>query len=80
MEALKSISKSVHIGEDGLLKLKMPPEVAGQQVDIVLSYIVKDEPQQESWHDFVNRTYGMFADEPIERAPQPPMQEREWPE
>lgn len=85
MSAMKTITTSTQVGADGLLTLEMPDDVAGHKVDVVVTYVVQDgveeEPEhekEESWEDFVNRTYGMFADNPIERAPQPPMQERDW--
>ena len=29
------------------------------------------------WHEFLKRTYGILADDPIERPPQLPLEERE---
>jgi len=33
--------------------------------------------QRMSWHEFLNRTYGILADDPIERPEQLPIEERE---
>lgn len=33
--------------------------------------------KQMPWKEFLARTYGSTADSPIERAPQPPLEERE---
>lgn len=30
-----------------------------------------------SWHDSLRATYGILSDDPIERPPQPPLEERE---
>ena len=29
------------------------------------------------WHEFIDRTAGSLADDPIERPPQPPLEERD---
>lgn len=33
--------------------------------------------QRMHWHEFIERTAGILADDPIERPPQPPLEERE---
>lgn len=33
--------------------------------------------RQMPWHEFVEKTAGILADNPIERPPQPPFEERE---
>jgi hypothetical protein len=43
-----------------------------------LSKTVTDgEPKTLSWEAFIERTAGSLADDPIERPPQPPLEERE---
>jgi len=78
MESVKQITKSVRVGDDRILTLELPEDAAGHNVDVVLTYVVVEGEKAESWVDFVNRTYGMFADDPIERPDQPPQQDRDW--
>ncbi|NWG15181.1 MAG: hypothetical protein HXY41_00965 [Chloroflexi bacterium] len=34
-------------------------------------------PGSSDWHEFIEQTAGILADDPIERPPQPPFEERE---
>ncbi len=47
-----------------------------------LSTGLKQDLEQEAfqrmpWHEFIERTAGSLADDPIERPPQPPLEDRE---
>jgi hypothetical protein len=64
METLKF---KTHIGSDGLLKLEMPVGAADVDAEVVVVYTIQAKPIDEDWETFVNRTYGILADDPIER-------------
>ena len=36
-----------------------------------------DSSPRSAWHDSLRATYGILADTPIERPPQPPLEDRE---
>lgn len=78
---MKSIQLSTHINNNGLLQLKLPPEFSGLDVDVVL--VIQERQAntttltQQNWQDFVNGSYGCFADEPLTRPDELPLAVRE---
>lgn len=70
MEAMKFRAR---VGRDGILQLEMPDELWGQEVEaiVVLQPLKEMETGRLGWPiGFFDRTYGAFADNPIERGDQ----------
>ncbi|MEZ4621384.1 MAG: hypothetical protein R2867_38605 [Caldilineaceae bacterium] len=38
---------------------------------------IRDQQEDEPWNEFLQKTYGIFQDEPLERAPQGTLETRE---
>jgi len=68
---METIKLRTHIGSDGLLKLEMPVAAFDVDADVVIVYSVRPK-QKEDWESFVNRTYGILADDPMERPAELP--------
>lgn len=49
-------------------------QAQGRSIEAFLRQLLS---QQLSWHDFIEKTAGSLADDPIERPPQLPYEERE---
>jgi len=65
---METVKLRTYIGSDGLLKLEMPVGVTNVDADVVIVYSVQQQTDQEEWAAFVNRMYGIQADDPIERS------------
>jgi hypothetical protein len=74
---METIQLRTHIGSDGLLKLEMPVNVADVDADVVVVYVVRPKPVDDDWMSFINETYGILADDPIERPAELPADIRE---
>jgi hypothetical protein len=72
MEALKL---KAHVGHDGILRLDVPVGVADVDCEIVVT--VPSTMTAEEWNQFVDRTAGSLAHDPIERLPQGEYEQRE---
>lgn len=67
---METIRLKTHIGSDGLLKLELPTGVKDTDAEIVIVYTVDQSAEEESqaeWEAFIDKTYGILADDPIER-------------
>ena len=77
---METIKVKAHIDSDGVLKLEVPTGLSPQDVEVVL--VVQTAASQDvdanGWPiGFFDRTYGALADDPIERPPQLPLEERD---
>ena len=77
---METMKVKTRIGNDGILKLEVPTGLADREVEVVL-VVQAAEPQavdENGWPiGFFERTYGALADDPIERPPQLPLEERD---
>jgi len=73
---METITLKTHIGDDGVLKFEMPVGVTNVDADVVVVFNVR-QSEKEDWVAFINRTYGILADDPIERPEQPPYDVRD---
>ncbi len=73
---METFKLHTYIGTDGLLKVELPTEIRNAACDIVIVLAVRSEPDSD-WVDFVNRTYGSLADDPIERPAPLRLEERD---
>jgi len=74
---VETIKLRTHIGSDGLLKLETPVDAADVDADVVIVYTIRPKTAEEDWKTFVNRTYGILADDPIERPGDLPLDVRD---
>ncbi|TVR25052.1 MAG: hypothetical protein EA396_00280 [Anaerolineaceae bacterium] len=77
---METMKVKARIGEDGILKLEVPTGLSAREVEVVL-VLQETVPQgvdANGWPvGFFDRTYGALADDPIERPPQLPLEERD---
>ncbi len=77
---METMKVKATIGEDGILKLAIPTGLPAREVEVVLVMQATDPPALDAngWPlGFFERTYGALADDPIERPPQLPLEERD---
>lgn len=77
---METIKLKAHIGEDGILRLEVPTGLSAQDVEVVLvmQMVERQAVDARGWPTgFFERTYGALADDPIERPPQLPLEERD---
>ncbi len=84
---MQQIKLSSRVGDDGLLHLNLPYEFKGVDVDVILTVSIPkindnnqdldENVDQLEWHDFIEKTYGCLADDPITRYSQGEYTERE---
>lgn len=80
---METVHVRSHVGEDGMLTLRLPVAARDTDLDVVIvmqSVGVQAAPTAagRSWPEgFFEQTAGSFADEPLERAPQPEAETRE---
>ena len=77
METLKA---KAQINEDGLLRLEIPTGLSAQEIDVVLVLASPEIKTVDAngWPiGFFERTYGALADDPMERPPQLPLEDRD---
>ncbi len=73
---MEAIKLRAHVDAEGILKVELPKALANKEAEFVIIYTI-DEPQVESWPDFVNRMYGALADDSLERPEQLPLEVRD---
>lgn len=77
MEFLKL---NIHIAEDGSVVLTLPPRFANQSYEALL-VLKSTQPEEVDAMGYpigyFERTYGSFADDPLERGEQLPISPRE---
>jgi hypothetical protein len=65
---MQTIKLDAKVGEDGILKLELPVDVANVDVEVV---VVIQSKAKRAWPPgYFERTAGSLADNPIERPPQ----------
>ena len=56
---------------------KLSPAQRLRMMELLAVTLQTDFAQQTDWHAALRATYGILADDPIERPPQLPLEERE---
>lgn len=83
---MQSVKIQAHVGADGLLKLEVPTGLANLNLEVmVIIQPVSDpattsasNPEELGWPPgFFEQVYGSLRDDPIERPPQPELEERD---
>ncbi len=74
---MQSITLQTHVGSDGILKLEVPVGLTDVDLEVVVTLQALDaSPDGDASGDspwppgFFERTFGILADEPLEREPQ----------
>lgn len=57
--------------------LKLPPADRLRMVELLAITLQSDLRPQSDWHTALRATYGILADDPIERPAQLPLEDRE---
>jgi hypothetical protein len=76
---MQSMQLTAHVENNGLLQIRLPPEFSDCEIDLFLvmqKHTEKKQPQQQ-WLEFINKTYGSCADDPITRPEALPLEIRE---
>lgn len=80
---MKTIHARSHVGEDGMLELRLPAGVTETDVDVVVvvqpipSGQTKPDMDRQTWEQFVRDTAGSIQDPTFFRHEQGELQERE---
>jgi hypothetical protein len=84
---MESMKIRTHIGDDGILQIQLPPEIANQELDVVIvfqpvipesSQTIAKTPQELGYsHRFLENVIGSWEGEPLERPEQLPFDNRE---
>jgi hypothetical protein len=76
---MQTIKLRLQVGEDGILHLDIPVDMKGTELEVTVTVepvkkqiesLAADELKRLEWHEFIDRTYGCLADDPIIRYPQ----------
>jgi hypothetical protein len=59
---------------------QLPTSEKWRLVNHILQTLEHEQRKSDNWQDKLKATYGILADDPIERPPQLPLEEREWSE
>ena len=55
---MQSIQLKTHVGEDGLLKVQMPPEIKNLELDVMVVFQPssnKEQPRRNTWGKLITR-------------------------
>jgi hypothetical protein len=75
---MQSIKLQTHIGNDGLLQLKLPVGMTNQDLEVIVIYQPVNQNQKRAWSPgFFERTFGAWQGEPLVRESQGELPERE---
>ena len=75
---MESMKVTTHVDNDGLLQIKLPLEMANQELEVMVIYQPVDKKAKRSWPPgFFERTFGAWQGEPLVREPQGELPERE---
>jgi hypothetical protein len=56
---------------------RLPLSQRLRMMELLAASLQNDVLRRADWHDALRATYGILTDDPIERPPQPPLEERE---
>ncbi|MDZ8236093.1 MAG: hypothetical protein RMZ69_02780 [Nostoc sp. ChiQUE01a] len=83
---MESIKIRSYVGEDGVLHLDIPVEMKETELEVTVTLkpikkqtasLEEEKLTQLEWHEFIDKTYGCLADDPIMRHPQGDYEKRE---
>ncbi len=72
---MQTIRVEAHVGQDGVLKLELPLDIADSDLEVIL---VLQRKERGAWPPgYFEQTAGSLADDPLERPPQGTYEERD---
>jgi hypothetical protein len=72
---MQTIKLETYVGQDGILKLELPPELANRNLEVL---VVIQPKEKKGWPPgYFERTAGALADDPLERPVQGEYEERD---
>lgn len=72
---MNTFKLEAHVGQDGILKLELPVEITGSDIEVL---VVIQRKEKRRWPEgYFDRTAGSLSDNPIERPSQGEYEERE---
>ncbi|MBE2270993.1 MAG: hypothetical protein IAE80_22340 [Anaerolinea sp.] len=72
---MQTIKFDARVGEDGILKLEVPLDLADADLEVL---VVVQRKEKRAWPEgYFERTAGSLADNPLERPPQGDYEERD---
>lgn len=72
---MQTIQLDTRVGDDGILKLELPLELANADLEVL---VVIQRKEKRGWPPgYFDRTAGALTDDPIERPPQGEYEERD---
>lgn len=75
---MHSIKLKTHIGDDGLLQLKLPVGISNQDLEVIVIYQPINKTPKRAWSPgFFERTFGAWQGEPLVRESQGELPERD---
>ena len=75
---MQSIKLQTHVGDDGLLQIKLPVGIKNQDLEIIVIYQPINQNPKRTWSPgFFERTFGAWQGEPLVRESQGELPERE---
>jgi hypothetical protein len=78
---METIKLNARAGADGVIKLELPTGVSGREFEIlvILNPLEESEAVDEMGYPigYFDETYGSFADDPLERGVEPPVEQRD---
>ncbi len=74
---MEAIKLKTNISNDGILRVQLPEETYGVDCEVIVLYEPRPKMTHEQWEAFINETYGICADDPIERGEQLPYNVRD---
>ncbi|WP_373530151.1 hypothetical protein [Nostoc sp.] len=85
-ESMRIIKIRSYVGEDGILHLDIPVEMKETELEVTMTLkpikkqpasLEEEELRQLQWYEFIDKTYGCLADDPIIRHSQGEYEQRE---
>ena len=76
---METLTIHAHTGHDGVLRIDVPVGIADVDCEIVVTIPASGARPMtpEEWSEFVDRTAGSLADDPLERLPQGDYEQRD---
>ncbi len=75
---MQSIKLQTHVGNDGLLQLKLPVGMSNQDLEVIVIYQPINPILKRAWSPgFFESTFGAWQGEPLVRESQGELPERE---
>lgn len=65
-----SVQVETYVGEDGIVLIKLPGGIKNVRATVAVSFDQPNKRTRKEWEEFVDKFYGIQANDPIERPEQ----------